>query len=549
MARFTARERRASPSEIIARYPRPKSALIPLLHLAQEQDGYVADDAMEHIAELVGVTAGRGARHLLASTRCSSASRSASTSSTSARTSPAMLLGGEELLAPRRGRRSASRPGSTTADGMFTIEDVECIAACTEAPCLQVNYRYFHQVTTDDARRADRRPAGRPAERRDPAARHARPHPPAASPPTDAPATPSPARPRSRSGSAPPRARRRTRRVTVTDAPPIVTHPLRPRRRPHPRRATCATGGYEGLQAALRQAARPRSVDEVKAASLLGRGGAGFPAGTKWGFCPPGVWPRYLVVNGDESEPGTYKDRILMERDPHQLIEGVLIACYADRRRPGVPLRPRRDGPGPGAHRRRPSTRPTPPATSARTSSAPTSPSTSSCTGAPAPTSSARRPRSSSRLEGNRGMPRLKPPFFPAAKGLYLQPTIVNNVETLSNLPWIITNGGAEFAELGAETAPGTRLFAVSGHVKQPGRVRGRVRRHHVPRPHLRRPLYGGGIRGGNALKAFIPGGASAPWFFEEHLDLPARAGRRRRGRLDARLRRHRRDGRRPPTR
>src|SRR5947209_19411339 len=86
--------------------------------------------------------------------------------------------------------------------------------------------------------------------------------------------------------------------------------------------------GYAGLRAAL--AMSPQQVgDDVREATVLGRGGAGFPAGTKWGFCPPGVWPRYLVVNGDESEPGTYKDRILMERDPHQLIEGVLIACYA----------------------------------------------------------------------------------------------------------------------------------------------------------------------------------------------------------------------------
>ncbi|MDP6214681.1 MAG: NADH-quinone oxidoreductase subunit F, partial [Acidimicrobiales bacterium] len=88
------------------------------------------------------------------------------------------------------------------------------------------------------------------------------------------------------------------------------------------------TGGYAGLRTALSRA--PAEVhDEVRQATLLGRGGAGFPAGVKWGFCPDGVWPRYLVVNGDESEPGTYKDRLLMERDPHQLIEGCLIACYA----------------------------------------------------------------------------------------------------------------------------------------------------------------------------------------------------------------------------
>ena len=89
-----------------------------------------------------------------------------------------------------------------------------------------------------------------------------------------------------------------------------------------------ATGGYEGLKKALRRT--PEEVhNEVRDATLLGRGGAGFPAGVKWGFCPPEVWPRYLVVNGDESEPGTYKDRLLMELDPHQLIEGCLIACYA----------------------------------------------------------------------------------------------------------------------------------------------------------------------------------------------------------------------------
>jgi NADH-quinone oxidoreductase subunit F len=127
-------------------------------------------------------------------------------------------------------------------------------------------------------------------------------------------------------------------------------------------------------------------------------------------------------------------------------------------------------------------------------------------------------------LEGNRGMPRLKPPFFPAAKGLYLQPTVVNNVETLANLPWIVSNGGAKFAELGAETSRGMRLFAVSGHVNNPGvyEVEFGVT---TFRDLIYAPVYGGGIRDGNDLKAFIPGGASAPWFFEEHLDLPLEAG------------------------
>jgi NADH-quinone oxidoreductase subunit E len=135
--------------EIISRYPRPKSALIPLLHLAQEQDGYVADDAMAHIAELIGVTpaevlgtcsfyemfkrepVGDYLVNVCTNIAC-------------------LLLGGEELLHHLEGRLGI-KPGSTTADGLFTLEDVECIAACTEAPCLQVNYRYFNKVTPEAA--------------------------------------------------------------------------------------------------------------------------------------------------------------------------------------------------------------------------------------------------------------------------------------------------------------------------------------------------------------------------------------------------------------
>jgi NADH-quinone oxidoreductase subunit E len=148
MARFTA-ENTILARDIIARYPRPKSALIPLLHLAQEQDGYVADDAMEHIAELIGITpaevlgtcsfyemfkrepVGEYLVNVCTNIAC-------------------LLLGGEELLHHLEGRLGI-KSGSTTADGKFTIEDVECIAACTEAPCLQVNYRYFYKLSTDDA--------------------------------------------------------------------------------------------------------------------------------------------------------------------------------------------------------------------------------------------------------------------------------------------------------------------------------------------------------------------------------------------------------------
>ena len=279
-----------------------------------------------------------------------------------------------------------------------------------------------------------------------------------------------------------------------------------------------ATGGYQALRKAL--STGPAAVaDEVKTATLLGRGGAGFPAGVKWGLAPENVWPRYLVVNGDESEPGTYKDRLLMERDPHQLIEGVLLACYAIGCgqaflyvRGEMPLAQERiaaalnDAYAAGY-------------VGKNILGSDFSVDVILSWGAGAYIVGEETALIES-LEGNRGMPRLKPPFFPAAKGLYMQPTIVNNVETLSNLPWIVTNGGEAFAALGAETSRGTRMFAVSGHVKNPGvfEVEYGVTSF---RDLIFAPQYAGGILGDRTLKAFIPGGASAPWFFEEHLDLP----------------------------
>jgi NADH-quinone oxidoreductase subunit F len=280
-----------------------------------------------------------------------------------------------------------------------------------------------------------------------------------------------------------------------------------------------ATDGYAALRRALDMG--PEAVhEEVKAASLLGRGGAGFPAGVKWGFCPPDVWPRYLVVNGDESEPGTYKDRLLMERDPHQLIEGVLIAAYAvGCAQAFLYVR------GEMAHAQERIAQALNEAYDAGLVGRNILGSDFSCDivlhwGAGAYIVGEETALIES-LEGNRGMPRLKPPYFPAAKGLYMQPTIVNNVETLANLPWIIRNGADAYTAFGAESSRGTRMFAVSGHVKKPG-----VYEVEFGTTTFRDLIYGtcGGIRGSNTLKAFIPGGASAPWFYEEHLDLPLEA-------------------------
>ncbi len=276
--------------------------------------------------------------------------------------------------------------------------------------------------------------------------------------------------------------------------------------------------GYEGIRRAL--AMSPTEVmDEVKAATVLGRGGAGLPAGTKWGFCPPGVWPRYLVVNGDESEPGTYKDRILMERDPHQLIEGCLIAAYAIGCAQ-VFLYVR----GEMAHAQERIAAALNEAYEANLVGRNIGGTDFSVDivlhwGAGAYIVGEETALIES-LEGNRGMPRLKPPFFPAAKGLYMAPTIVNNVETLSNLPWLLLNGVDSYRETGSEASPATRLVSVSGHVKRPGVFE-------IPqgtttyRELFESEEYCGGYLDGRTLKAFIPGGASAPWFFPEQVDLP----------------------------
>jgi len=280
------------------------------------------------------------------------------------------------------------------------------------------------------------------------------------------------------------------------------------------------TGGYQALRAALDRG--PGDIaEEVKAASLLGRGGAGFPAGTKWGFLPPGKHPYYVVVNGDESEPGTYKDRMLMERDPHQLIEGILICCYAVGARQAflyvrgemALAQERLAGALNDAYDKGYVGR----------SILDTDFSVDIVLhwGAGAYIVGEETGLIES-LEGRRGMPRLKPPYFPAAIGLYGQPTIVNNVETLANLPWIVMNGGQAFADIGAETSRGTRLFAVSGHVNRPGVYEvdfGTTTYRQLIDDHA------GGVRDGHQLKCFIPGGASAPWFLDEHLDLALETG------------------------
>jgi len=256
-------------------------------------------------------------------------------------------------------------------------------------------------------------------------------------------------------------------------------------------------------------------LEEVKASGLRGRGGAGFPAGVKWGFLPKGVYPRYLVCNADESEPGTFKDRILMEYDTHQVLEGIILSSYAcEVSHAFIYIR----GEYTFAHARLAQaiadayergylgekilgTEYSLELTLHRGAGA------YECGEETALLTS---------LEGNRGHPRLKPPF-PAAKGLYQQPTIINNVETLSNVPHIIRHGADWYRSFGTEKSTGFRIFCLSGHVKRPGL-------YELPHGTPLRTLiyeYGGGPLDDRPIKAVVPGGISMKLLTADQLDTP----------------------------
>jgi NADH-quinone oxidoreductase subunit F len=275
-----------------------------------------------------------------------------------------------------------------------------------------------------------------------------------------------------------------------------------------------ARGGYAAWEKVVRGVAPEQLIDEVKASGLRGRGGAGFPTGMKWGFVPKdSEKPKYLVCNADESEPGTFKDRLLIEKDPHAIVEGTLIAAYAIQSHTAfIYIRGElafgaqrleqavdeaiRDGYagknilGSGydldviVHR-----------------------------GAGAYICGEETALLSS-LEGGRGWPKVKPPF-PATHGLFGCPTVVNNVETLAALPWILDHGPAAYAAIGTEKSKGTKLFSVSGHINKPG----------VYELEMGYPLVKfleedcGGIPNGRKLKGVIPGGGSMPVLHADEIE------------------------------
>jgi NADH-quinone oxidoreductase subunit F len=274
-------------------------------------------------------------------------------------------------------------------------------------------------------------------------------------------------------------------------------------------------GGYEGLAKALTMAPED-VVAEVKASGLRGRGGAGFPTGLKWSFLPkPDGGPRYLVVNADESEPGTCKDIPLMLANPHSLIEGVAITSYAiGGHHAFIYLR------GETVHvyrRLLAAVREAREAGLIGTGLGPNGDYDLEITvhaGAGAYICGEETALLDS-LEGLRGQPRLKPPF-PAVAGLYARPTVVNNVESIASVPTIISRGKDWFTAMGTEKSAGHGLFSISGHVKNPGQFE-------APLGITMRELIdlAGGMRDGHRLKFWTPGGSSTPILTEAELDVP----------------------------
>lgn len=374
---------------------------------------------------------------------------------------PCAVVGADRVLAEVCGRLGVA-PGETTPDGAFTVEPVRCLGLCDRGPAALVNL-----------------------ERRAPAT-------------ADVLLDGTPVPPQLRIGG--------LVKVALSNVGLVDPTSLEEYR---------AQGGMAALHKALREMTPAQVIAEVKASKLLGRGGAAFSAGLKWEFTVRNPGPRHIICNADESEPGAFKDRVLMDGDPFRVVEGLLIAAYAigaqhvfiyvrgEHRkgyerftnavrcieRAGYLCGESADGPfacrievrrGAGAY---------------------------ICGEETALIES---------IEGKRGFPRLRPPY-PAQAGLWGRPTVINNVETLAKVPPIIMHGARWYNALGTPESAGTKLFAVSGSVLRPGVYEVPFG---VPLRHLIYDL-AGGLREGRRVQAILTGGAAGTFLTAEHLDTP----------------------------
>ena len=458
--------------EIIKRYDEPRAAMLPLLWLVQADVGHIPPEAERWIGALVGVAVShvREVVSFYSMFRTRAAGRHELRVCTSL---PCMLRGAGEVLAQLEARLHI-RPGETTSDGGLTLTEVECLCACEIAPAGQLDEQFIGPLDSGSIE----------AIARD-----------ALAPPT---------------GSSP---IEEPQPFVSTDGPVISTR----------FRNTAGTwwdayvadGGYAAAAKALSSMTPSQVIDEVSKANLRGLGGAGFPTGRKWSFIPKGSpKPKYLVVNADEGEPGTFKDRYILERDPHALVEGMIVAAYAI-----------------GSHKAyvyirgeyfRPAERFARAVTEAyergwlgkNIQGSGFDLDVVIHRGAGAYICGEETALLTS-IEGGKGFPKLKPPF-PAISGLFQCPTIVNNVETLACVPFILREGADRFAALGTAKQGGTRLFSVCGHVNRPGL-------YEVPVGITLRELvdrHAQGVRRGHTLKAVIPGGMSAKVLDAKEIDV-----------------------------
>ena len=463
-------------NDLVKRYPVRRSALVPMLLYTQDEFGHISDAMIEEIARRLDLNALQVTETLVYYSMLRR--KPAGKYHVQICTNVACMLRGANRIFEHAQRKLEIGNKQTTRDAMFSLEEVECIGACTGAPAMQVNYDFYENLTPEkfDAivHQIDKGRKPRPVAYTTGALHERHPAEVLVS----------------------------SRRFGISDSRKLEVY------RQH--------DGYQALEKALKQMTPEQIIEEVKKSNLRGRGGAGFPAGVKWSFVPKDTSrPKYVIANADESEPGTCKDRPLMEFDPHQLIEGMVIAGRAVSAHQGyIYIR--------GEYRY------VMEIVDAAIAEAyangylgrnilGTGFDFDLCThtGAGAYECGEESALMES-LEGKRGYPRIRPPF-PAVIGLYGCPTVINNVETLSSVPAVILNGGEWYANLGSPKNGGTRLFCISGHVNRPGI-------YELPLGfNLRRMIdeVAGGVANGKKLKAVIPGGSSCPLLKAEETDLP----------------------------
>jgi NADH-quinone oxidoreductase subunit F len=458
-----------------SRYPVKRSALIPMALYGQDQFGFISDELVAEIAQRLDLNTLQVTETLeyYSMLRRKPAGRYHVQVCTNV---SCMLRGANELLHHVE-RRLEIGNRQVTKDGVFSLEEVECIGACTGAPAMQVNYDFYENLTTEkidqiiEGLDLNRPPAPEPRTSGSVHERH----------PAEVPVI--------------------SRRFGIKDSHKLDVY--------------LQHDGYKALEKALKEMTAEQIIDEAKKSNLRGRGGAGFPAGMKWSFVPKDIpKPKYIIANADESEPGTCKDRPLMEMDPHQLIEGMVIAGKSVGSHQGyIYIRGEYryvqdivDGAIAEAYANNYLGK------NIRGSGYDFDLCTHTGAGAYECGEESALMES---LEGKRGYPRIRPPF-PAVVGLYGCPTVINNAETLSSVPAVILRGGENYAAIGSPKNGGTRLFAISGHVNRPGI-------YELPMGfNLKRMIeeVAGGIRGGKKLKAVIPGGSSCPLLTADEIDV-----------------------------